>query len=113
MHVRRQALLSDNFAAQRSERVALSNCHSISASAKAARFGLFSLLSLSEKGAETDANHVRSGRNLSLRLSDRMVHRRSGPRHVHVYDTKERFLGRLNIETMQGIEDWIPSKKLD
>jgi len=27
------------------------------------------------------------------------------PRHVHVYDTKERFLGRLNIETMQGIED--------
>src|SRR2546426_1000710 len=39
-----------NFAAQRSERVALSNCHSISASAKAARFGLFSLLSLSEKG---------------------------------------------------------------
>ena len=111
MHVRRQALLSDNFAAQRSERVALSNCHSISASAKAAPF--FSLLSLSEKGAETDANHVRSERNFSLRLSDRMVHRRSGPRHVHVYDTKERFLGRLNIETMQGIEDWIPSKKLD
>jgi len=35
-----------------------------------------------------------------------------GPRHVHVYDTKGRFLGRLDIETMQGIEDWIPSKKL-
>ena len=62
MHVRRQALSSNNFAAQRSERVALSNCHSISASATAAPFSLFSLLSLSEKGAKIDANHVRNGR---------------------------------------------------
>lgn len=34
------------------------------------------------------------------------------PRHVHVYDSKDRFIGRLNIESMQGIEDWIPGKKL-
>ncbi|MBI4023443.1 MAG: hypothetical protein HY360_00585 [Verrucomicrobia bacterium] len=34
------------------------------------------------------------------------------PRHVHVYDSKGRFIGRLNIENMQGIEDWMPSKKL-
>jgi hypothetical protein len=35
-----------------------------------------------------------------------------GPRHVHVYDAKERFLGRLDIERMRGIEGWMPSKKL-
>jgi hypothetical protein len=35
-----------------------------------------------------------------------------GPRHVHVYDAKERFLGRLDIERMRGIEGWIPSRKL-
>jgi hypothetical protein len=28
------------------------------------------------------------------------------------YDAKERFLGRLNIERMRGIESWMPSKKL-
>ncbi|PYJ11674.1 MAG: hypothetical protein DME93_09385 [Verrucomicrobia bacterium] len=105
MHVRRQALLSDNFVAERSERVALSNCHSISASAKAAPFGLFSLLSLSEKGAEIDANHLRNGRNLSYGYRIEWFIGDHAPRHVHVYDTKERFLGRLNIETMQGIED--------
>ena len=35
-----------------------------------------------------------------------------GPRHVHVYDAKERFLGRLDIERMRGIEGWMPSRKL-
>jgi hypothetical protein len=35
-----------------------------------------------------------------------------GPRHVHVDDAKERFLGRLDIERMQGIEGWKPSRKL-
>jgi hypothetical protein len=34
------------------------------------------------------------------------------PRHVHVYDAKERFLGRLDVERMRGIEGWMPSKKL-
>ena len=31
------------------------------------------------------------------------------PRHVHVYDSKGRFLGRLNLETLAGLEDWSPS----
>jgi hypothetical protein len=31
------------------------------------------------------------------------------PRHVHVYDSKGRFLGRLNLETLAGLEDWFPS----
>jgi hypothetical protein len=35
-----------------------------------------------------------------------------GPRHVHVYDSKERFLGRLDIERMRGIEGWMPARKL-
>ena len=34
------------------------------------------------------------------------------PRHVHVYDSKGRFLGRLNLETSAGLEDWSPSDKL-
>jgi hypothetical protein len=34
------------------------------------------------------------------------------PRHVHVYDSKGRFLGRLNLETLVGLEDWSPSDKL-
>ena len=28
----------------------------------------------------------------------------------HVYDAKERFLGRLDIEPMRGIEGWMPSE---
>jgi hypothetical protein len=32
-----------------------------------------------------------------------------GPRYVHVYDAKDRFLGRLDIERMRGIENWKPS----
>ena len=31
------------------------------------------------------------------------------PRHVHVYDSKGLFLGRLNLETFAGLEDWSPS----
>ena len=34
------------------------------------------------------------------------------PGHVHLYDTKERFLGRLDIERMRGIEGGMPSRKL-
>ena len=34
------------------------------------------------------------------------------PRHVHVYDAKGRFLGRLNLDTLDGLEDWLPSDNL-
>ena len=34
------------------------------------------------------------------------------PRHVHVYDAKGRFVGRLDIDRMLGLEDWTPDKKL-
>ncbi len=34
------------------------------------------------------------------------------PRHVHVYDSKGRFLGRLSVETLAGLEDWSPSDTL-
>ena len=34
-----------------------------------------------------------------------------GPRHVRVYDAKERFLGRLDIDQRRGMEGWLPSKK--
>jgi hypothetical protein len=27
------------------------------------------------------------------------------PRHVHVYDSKGRFLGRLDLEALVGLED--------
>jgi hypothetical protein len=35
-----------------------------------------------------------------------------GPRHVRVYDAKDRFLERLDIERMRDIENWKPSRKL-
>jgi hypothetical protein len=34
------------------------------------------------------------------------------PPHVHVYDSKDRFIGRLDIERLVGIEGWMPNKKL-
>jgi hypothetical protein len=34
------------------------------------------------------------------------------PRHVHVFDAKGRFLGRVNVETLTALEDWSPSDKL-
>ena len=34
------------------------------------------------------------------------------PRHAHVYDSKGRFLGRLDLEALVGLEDWSPSDKL-
>jgi hypothetical protein len=34
------------------------------------------------------------------------------PRHVHVYDSNGRFLGRLNLETLAGLDDWSPSDTL-
>lgn len=32
------------------------------------------------------------------------------PRHVHVYDTKSRFIGRFDLDTKTGHEGWIPEK---
>ena len=34
------------------------------------------------------------------------------PPHVHVKKTSGRKLGRVNLVTMEGLEDWTPSQKL-
>ena len=34
------------------------------------------------------------------------------PRHVHVYDSKGRMLGRLDVDCMTGVEGWMPDRKL-
>jgi len=34
------------------------------------------------------------------------------PRHVHIETTKGKLLGRLNMDTLTGMEDWQPSKEL-
>ncbi len=34
------------------------------------------------------------------------------PRHVHVYDSKGRFLGRLDVGRLAGVEGWVPDQKL-
>ena len=34
------------------------------------------------------------------------------PRHVHVYDTKGGFLGRLDVDRLVGVENWTPNRKL-
>ncbi len=34
------------------------------------------------------------------------------PRHIHVYDSKHRLLGRFDLDRMTGIEGWIPERKL-
>ena len=36
-----------------------------------------------------------------------------GPRHVHVYDSKDRFLGRLDIEQMPGNRRLEAEPKID
>ena len=33
------------------------------------------------------------------------------PRHVHVFDSKQRLLGRVAIETKAPLDAWIPTKK--
>jgi len=30
------------------------------------------------------------------------------PQHIHVYDAKGNFLGRLDLKTMTEVEGWIP-----
>jgi hypothetical protein len=34
------------------------------------------------------------------------------PRHVHVFDSKGRLLGRLDVDRLVGIEGWVPGRKL-
>lgn len=34
------------------------------------------------------------------------------PRHIHVYDSKGRLIGRLDVQQMTGIEGWKPDRKL-
>ncbi len=34
------------------------------------------------------------------------------PRHVHVRTAKGKKLGRVNLETLEGLEDWTPPKDL-
>jgi hypothetical protein len=34
------------------------------------------------------------------------------PRHIHVYDSKRKFIGRLDLDRMVGVEGWMPDRKL-
>ena len=34
------------------------------------------------------------------------------PRYIHVYDNKRRFIGRLDLDHMVGLEGWMPNRKL-
>ncbi|MFM2082923.1 MAG: hypothetical protein RL380_1614 [Verrucomicrobiota bacterium] len=34
------------------------------------------------------------------------------PRHIHVRTSKGRKLGRLNLQTLEGLEGWTPPKDL-
>jgi len=34
------------------------------------------------------------------------------PRHVHVYDSKYRLIGRFDVDRLAGIENWMPDRKL-
>ena len=34
------------------------------------------------------------------------------PRHIHVYDNKRRFIGRLDLDRMSGLQGWMPDRKL-
>jgi len=34
------------------------------------------------------------------------------PRHVHVYDSNGRMVGRLDVDRLVGIEGWRPDQKL-
>ena len=33
------------------------------------------------------------------------------PRHVHVFDSKQRLLGRVAIVTKAPLDDWMPTQK--
>ena len=34
------------------------------------------------------------------------------PRHIHVYDSKHRLIGRLDLDRLAGVEGWTPDRKL-
>jgi len=34
------------------------------------------------------------------------------PPHVHVYDNKRKFIGRLDPDHLVGLEGWVPNRKL-
>ncbi len=34
------------------------------------------------------------------------------PKHVHVYDSKHTFIGRLDVQRLVGVEGWTPDRKL-
>jgi hypothetical protein len=34
------------------------------------------------------------------------------PRHIHVYDSKHKYIGRLDLDRMAGLEGWMPGRKL-
>jgi hypothetical protein len=34
------------------------------------------------------------------------------PVHIHIYDSKRKFIGRLDLDRMVGLEGWIPDRKL-
>ena len=34
------------------------------------------------------------------------------PRHVHVYNSKGRLMGRLDVDRLAGVEGWTPDRKL-
>ena len=34
------------------------------------------------------------------------------PRHIHVYDSKRKFIGRLDLDRMAGLEGWMPDARL-
>ena len=34
------------------------------------------------------------------------------PRHIHIYDSKHKFIGRLDLDRMVGLEGWMPDRKL-
>jgi hypothetical protein len=34
------------------------------------------------------------------------------PVHIHIYDSKRKFIGRLDLDRMVGLEGWISDRKL-
>jgi hypothetical protein len=34
------------------------------------------------------------------------------PRHVHVYTSKRKLIGRLDVDRLAGVEGWTPNRKL-
>jgi hypothetical protein len=59
-----------------------------------------------ELGLKFMAKIRRSGYILEWFVSDHV------PRHIHVYDSKRRLIGRLDVDRMVGLEGWRPDQKL-